>query len=321
MARIKYYYDTEKCKYERIETKIGDVILNILGFLSLVLLVSLVGIFLYPKFFPSLQLVAAEDENKVLREIVDNELAEIDIDLEELKERDLNIYRVITETDSMPEVLKSRKRTRNNYQALIKPGFSYEDLLLKKLDHIAVINEKIEIQRASYEIIMNQAEKKEQMLASIPAIQPVSNKELKRLASGFGWRTHPIYKVKKFHYGIDFSAPIGTPIYATGDGKILKVKSSPGGYGKQVEIDHGFGYVTKYAHMNQIDVKIGQKIKRGEPIGQVGNSGTSTGPHLHYEVIHNGKKVNPVHYFFNDLNSEQYEEILKLSSIENQSLS
>lgn len=321
MARIKYYYDTEKCKYERIETKIGDVILNILGFLSLVLLVSLVGIFLYPKFFPSLQLVAAEDENKVLREIVDNELADIDVDLEELKERDLNIYRVITETDSMPEVLKSRKRTRNNYQALIKPGFSYEDLLLKKLDHIAMINEKIEIQRASYEIIMNQAEKKEQMLASIPAIQPVSNKELKRLASGFGWRTHPIYKVKKFHYGIDFSAPIGTPIYATGDGKILKVRSSPGGYGKQVEIDHGFGYVTKYAHMNQIDVKIGQKIKRGEPIGQVGNTGTSTGPHLHYEVIHNGKKVNPVHYFFNDLNSEQYEEILKLSSIENQSLS
>jgi murein DD-endopeptidase MepM/ murein hydrolase activator NlpD len=159
------------------------------------------------------------------------------------------------------------------------------------------------------------------MLACIPAIQPVRNKELTKLASGFGMRIHPIYKVKRMHTGVDFASPRGTPIYATGDGVVQVVTSNLGGYGKEIEIDHGYGYVTKYAHLDGFNVKVGQKIKRGELIGYVGNTGSSTAPHLHYEVIYNGKKVDPVHYFYNDLSPGEYEKILELAGVENQSLS
>ena len=175
------------------------------------------------------------------------------------------------------------------------------------------------IQSTSYDEIVKLANNKEKMFAAIPAIQPVSNKQLIRLASGFGYRIHPVYKVKKFHSGIDFSAPIGTPIYATADGKVSKAKRS-GGYGKLVEIDHGFGYKTRYAHMHDFEVRKGQNVKRGQIIGYVGNTGLSTAPHLHYEIVLNNKKINPVNYFFNDLDPDEYEKVLELASIENQSL-
>jgi murein DD-endopeptidase MepM/ murein hydrolase activator NlpD len=164
------------------------------------------------------------------------------------------------------------------------------------------------------------AEKKEMLFAAIPAIQPVANKQLIALASGFGMRIHPVYKVKKMHTGIDFAASIGTPIYATADGVVDQLEISFSGYGKMIEIDHGFGYRTRYAHMHGFAVKKGQKVKRGDLIGYVGNTGLSTAPHLHYEVFVNGAHVNPVHYFFNDLNPAEYEKIIELASIENQSL-
>jgi murein DD-endopeptidase MepM/ murein hydrolase activator NlpD len=164
------------------------------------------------------------------------------------------------------------------------------------------------------------AVKKELLFAAIPAIQPVSNKELIRLSSGFGMRFHPIYKVKKMHPGIDFSAPIGTPIYATADGVVDRLNVSFSGYGKTIEVDHGFGYRSRYAHMHGFAVSKGQKVKRGELIGYVGNTGLSTAPHLHYEVFINNRHVNPVHYFFSDLNPAEYERIVELASIENQSL-
>ena len=158
------------------------------------------------------------------------------------------------------------------------------------------------------------------MLACIPAIQPVSNKELRRIASGFGYRYHPIYKTLRMHTGMDFSAPRGTPIYATGNGKVKSTKRKSG-YGKTCVVDHGFGYKTLYGHMSKIIVKRGQKVKRGEIIGYVGSTGTSTSPHLHYEVRINDKPVNPVHYFFNDLSPEEYEKVIEISSRINQSLS
>ncbi|MFW5726237.1 MAG: M23 family metallopeptidase, partial [bacterium] len=175
-------------------------------------------------------------------------------------------------------------------------------------------------QTRSYDELLKQAEDKNAMLAAIPAIQPVSNKELRRLASGFGMRVHPIYKVKMMHPGIDFSAPQGTPVYATGAGKVITVKSAFAGYGKQVEIDHGFGYITKYAHMSDFNVKVGQTVERGQCIGYVGNSGTSTAPHLHYEIIKDGEKVNPIYFFYQDITPEEYEVLVQLASIENQSL-
>ena len=163
------------------------------------------------------------------------------------------------------------------------------------------------------------ARDKEKMLAAIPAIQPVANKNLKRMASGYGYRIHPIYKVRKMHWGTDFSAPTGTPIYATGDGKVTKYRRSRAGYGNHIIIDHGYGYQTLYAHMSKVDVRRGQKVKRGDIIGYIGSSGRSTAPHLHYEVIKDGRKINPVNYFFNDLSPEEYEMMLEFSSNSNQS--
>jgi murein DD-endopeptidase MepM/ murein hydrolase activator NlpD len=159
------------------------------------------------------------------------------------------------------------------------------------------------------------------MLASIPAIQPVANKDLKRIASGFGYRIHPIYKTLRMHTGIDFSAPVGTPIYATGDGVVEHLKNKMTGYGKVMMINHGFGYESLYAHMSKIFVKPGEKVKRGQIIGYVGNTGRSTGPHLHYEIRKNGKPVNPVHFFFQDLTPEEYEKVIEISSRPTQSMS
>lgn len=325
MARIKYYYDTEKCRYERVKVRFSEVILNILGFLSLAFLMALGLVLIYNKFFPSLAEYALKIENEGLRkdeQLLQAKLEKLDQQVDQLQERDASIYRIITGADSLPEFMRQpRAHQFEKYQQLASQTENFEQLLLDKRGHVDRLFKRVKYQNESYQEIMKLADNKEKMLACIPAIQPISNKELKRLASGYGWRTHPIYKVKKFHWGVDFSAPTGTPIYATGDGVVKLKRSSYGGYGKQVEIDHGFGFVTKYAHMNDIHVNVGQKVKRGEQIGEVGSTGSSTSPHLHYEVIRNKKKVNPVHYFFNDLNAEEYEEILRLASIENQSLS
>ncbi len=325
MARIKYYYDTQKCKYERVKTKPSDIALSILGFLSVSLLFSIGLLFLYHKYFPSPQETILMNENEELVEnfnSISEEIEEMNLMLHSLQDRDAKVYRMVTGADSLPESIRNPGiGGAIKYQNILEKGFDCSKLIVDRMNKVDELKRKMYIQTKSYDDIIKVARKKEEMLASMPAIQPVSNKELKRLASGYGLRIHPIYKVKKMHWGTDFSAPKGTPVYATGDGVVKYTKSSYGGYGKHILIDHGFGYQTQYAHLQRFVVKSGEKVKRGELIGYVGNTGSSTAPHLHYEVIHNGKKVNPIHYFFNDLDPEQYEQILKLSSIENQSLS
>ncbi|MEJ2005908.1 MAG: M23 family metallopeptidase, partial [Cyclobacteriaceae bacterium] len=208
----------------------------------------------------------------------------------------------------------------DRYREIRNTDFDNKDVVLDLKENVDKLRRKMYIQSKSYDEIAELAESKEKLFAAIPAIQPVSNKELIRLASGFGYRTHPVYKVRKMHTGIDFSAPLGTPIYATADGTIIKAQVRFSGYGKVLEIDHGFGYKTRYAHMQEFAVQRGQKVKRGQIIGYVGNTGMSTAPHLHYEVLKNDEQINPVHYFFNDLNAEEYEKVIELASIENQSL-
>jgi murein DD-endopeptidase MepM/ murein hydrolase activator NlpD len=175
-------------------------------------------------------------------------------------------------------------------------------------------------QEKSFNDIEGMVKNKEKLLAAIPAIQPVSDKDLTRIASGFGTRIDPVYKVPKFHAGLDFAAPIGTPIYATADGVVTDAGYNAGGYGNRVIIDDGYGYETLYGHMHKIKARVGQKVKRGEVIGYVGSSGKSTGPHCHYEVHRNGTPVDPVYYFYNDLTPEQYDRLLKLAQTANQSL-
>ena len=239
--------------------------------------------------------------------------------LKEIQERDDNIYRVYFEA----EPISKEERMAgfggiNRYKSL--DGFENSVMIKEVTKKIDVLSKQLVVQSKSLDEIIEMAKNKKEMLASIPAIQPVSNKELKRMASGFGYRIHPIYKTRKYHWGMDFSAPKGTPIYATGNGKIEKVKRSNRGLGNYVKINHGFGYKTIYGHMQSYVVRKSQNVKRGDLIGYIGSSGTSTAPHLHYEVVKDNKKVNPIYYYFNDLTPEEYDLMLDMASRENQSL-
>lgn len=325
MARIKYYYDTETCKYERLQVRTGDVVLNLLGFLVVAFLIALAIVPFYNSYFKSAREASLLKENEELRlyyTMLNKEMGQVNQMLTSLQKRDDDVYRVIFEAEPIPASVRTAGvGGTNRYKEILEKGLNQEELIVEAKKKLDKIKKQMYVQTKSYDDIIKMAKSKDIMWASIPAIQPVSNKELNRLASGFGMRIHPIYKVKRMHTGIDFSAPRGTPIYATGDGVVKIVESNFGGYGKEVQIDHGFGYITLYAHLDKFNVRPGQKIKRGECIGYVGSTGSSTAPHLHYEVIHNGAKVNPVHFFFNDLNPAEYEKVLELASMENQSMS
>lgn len=324
MAKIKYYYDTESCRYERIRVSSWDIVLNLLGFLVVSAIIG-VGIFIAADhYFESPTKAALRKENEELQlyyDLLRKDMDETTEMLSLLQDRDDDVYRVIYGVEPIPdEIRKAGIGGSKRYRDLLEKGLEREDLIVRNMEKMDAMKKQMYIQTKSYDEIMSMAANKEEFLASLPAIQPVSNIELKRLASGFGYRIHPIYKVKKMHEGTDFSVKTGTAVYATGDGVVRWTKSTFGGYGKQIEINHGFGYRTKYAHLSEFKVKKGQKVKRGEIIGYSGNTGGSTAPHLHYEVISENKKVNPVNYFYKDLTDDQYEEILRLSSIENQSM-
>ncbi len=324
MARIKYYYDTESCRYERIRVSSWDIFWNAMGFLTLALLMAAGIVVIYTKYFESPEEALLRKENQELSmyyELLSKEVEDANKMLASLQERDDNVYRVIMGADPIAdEIRKAGYGGANRYRNLLEKGLEREELVVDNYKKIDQLKKQMYIQTKSYDEIMNLALDKENMLASLPAIQPVSNEDLKRLSSGFGTRMDPILKVPKKHNGIDFSLPKGTPVYATGDGVVKFTRSSFTGYGKQIEIDHGYGYITKYAHLNEFVVKTGQKIKRGELIAYSGNSGKSTAPHLHYEVKIDGKPVNPIHYFYKDISPDEYEEVLRLASIENQAL-
>ena len=322
MSRIKYYYDTEKCKYERVQTSVWDVLLNILGFLCLSFFFAILGSVAYFEYFPSPQVVILKDQNEDLQlkyEKFEERLDMASLMLDNLKERDIYSYRIITGADELPP----------NFHAIggaekyvnIKETDSKE-LIVRILDRMDSLDARMVAQTHSYDDILETAKKREEMMLSIPAITPVSMANPKvRVASGFGVRFHPILKVWKQHKGIDFAGPLKIDVYATGNGVIKEVRSSLGGYGKMVIIDHGFGYETRYAHLSAFKVKKGDKVKRGQVIGLLGNTGRSTGPHVHYEVMYRGIVKNPVHYFFQNMNEEEYKEILEKASEKNQSLS
>ena len=323
MAKIKYYYDTESCRYERIKVSSWDIFLNLMGFLVVSTVIGLGLFFVTDHYFesPAKSLLRKEnDELNLYYELLSKDMEEANNMLAVLQERDDNIYRVVFGVEPIPDEIRSAGvGGAKRYRELLEEGLQREELILNNKQRIDKLKKMMYIQTKSYDDIMKMAKNKEDRLAALPAIQPVSNKELKRLASGYGMRMHPIYKVMKMHWGTDFSLPIGSPIYATGDGEVISTNTRFNGYGKYIKIKHGFGYQTLYAHLSQFSVKPGQKVKRGQVIGYSGNSGASTGPHLHYEVIENGKKVNPVNYFYQDLSDEEFAEIVRLSSIENQS--
>lgn len=324
MARIKYYYDTETCKYERVKTRTSDVVLNALGILSLTVLMAVGLLIFYSSYFESPKELMQKNEIKELEfyyEKLTKDVQTLSGILENVEHRDDNIYRVVLGAEPIEKSIRhAGVGGVDRYTDIKEKDFSHSEMVLALHEKVDLLRRKIYIETKSQDEVVSLAEKKEKLYAAIPAIQPISNKQLVAIASGFGWRTHPIYKVKKMHTGIDFAASIGTPIYATADGTIAEVSVKYSGYGKMVEIDHGFGYHTRYAHMHEFVVRPGQNIKRGDLIGYVGNTGLSTAPHLHYEVLIKGDQVDPVHYFYNDLSPAEYEKVLELASIENQSL-
>jgi murein DD-endopeptidase MepM/ murein hydrolase activator NlpD len=295
-----------------------------MGIASLILVSSIGIVFLFFSYFESPKEVRLQNEVAEMQHYYDNlqnEVNQLHDVLSALENRDDNLYRVVLGSEPIDgSVRNAGIGGADRYRELRSKDLDNKETIIDLQEGIDQLRRKMYIQSKSYDEIAELAENKEKLFAAIPAIQPISNQELIRLASGFGYRTHPIYKVRKMHPGIDFSAPLGTPIYATADGKVKERKVRFSGYGKQLVIDHGYGYETRYAHMQEFAVKEGQRVKRGQIIGYVGNTGTSTAPHLHYEVIMNGEKINPIHYFFNDLNPQEYEKIIELASIENQSL-
>lgn len=322
MAKTRYTFNTKTLAYEEHKVTSGQRIFKSFLFLITALALSALIIFFAYTFLssPKERMLNREIAQYELQfDIMNDRLDQMQKLMNELSDRDDNIYRVIFEAEPIPKTVRQAGYGGIDRYAKLE-GYSNSELLTstaKKLDKIA---SQVYVQSKSFDEVYEMAKDKEKMLASIPAIQPVHNLDLKRLSSFYGYRPDPIYKVKKFHRGVDFSAPQGTPIYAPGEGKVIKVKSSRKGYGNQIEIDHGYGYVTFYAHIKDFNVKRGDFVKRGQEIATIGNTGKSTAPHLHYEVRKDGKAVNPIYFFFNDLTPAEYEALLELSKLPNQSL-
>ncbi len=259
------------------------------------------------------------EQYKVQYQIINDRMDLLASALEDIRERDDHIYRVIFEAEPIPRTIREAAFGGTDRYAPYR-GFQNTQLISETMQRLDQLTRQLYVQSKSYDEVFEMAKNKTDMLASIPAIVPIA-RGTERLVSGFGYRIHPIYNVRRMHTGVDFTAPTGTPIYATGNGVVVEADRNNHGYGRMVLIDHGYGYQTLYAHLSVIQVKPGQEIKRGEVIGLVGNTGISKAPHLHYEVIRNGRKVNPVGYFFNDLTPEEFEYIIEVASRENQSLS
>ena len=316
MKKIKYYYNTHTLRYEKLVLPLRVKLLRFFGLLSGLVVSSAIVIFLYIKFFPRPSDIEANRKYEILRDNyngINGKVKTLEQQLVALEKRDNEVYRSIFEANPLPD--SARAKAIEQKKELDKINIIGEDVLGKDIAaQLMNLSARMAFQFESYASIEKLINNQEAKLSSLPAIQPVSNKQLNRIASGFGMRIDPVYGTPKMHRGLDFTAPQGTPIYATGDGVIITAGNRGDGYGNHVEINHGYGYVTLYGHMVRVKVRGGQKVKRGEIIGWVGSTGKSTGPHCHYEVSINGANVNPVYFFSNDLNAEQYDQLLKLAA-------
>ena len=325
MRKEKFVYNTQTLRYEKVVEPLRVKIFRVLGFVCGVVVSSIIIISLAYTYFPS------PKEEALMREIsqMKAQYASInsDIDmlskvLENVQERDANVHRIIFGMDPIDEdVWNGGVGGHNKYSTLTKYKNTGE-LLVESREKIDKLKRQLAIQSKSLDEVEELSSRREEMLASVPAIKPIRSDNIKKnisSLSGFGMRMHPIFKRRKMHTGIDFTCPKGTPIHASGDGKIVKIKYLKSGYGTHIVIDHGFGYESLYAHLSEVDVTLGQKVKRGQVIGKVGSTGTSTAPHLHYEVINKNKKVNPIHYCMDGLSDMEYQQLVNMASISNQS--
>ena len=321
MKKIKYYYNTHTLRYEKLETPLRVKLLRVFGFIAAALVTAAIISLLAFRFIgsPNEKLLRADNERMKDRyRELSKETKKIEQQMKELEDRDNEVYRSIFEATPIPDSARLKDLEKEKQIAKVE-GMEQNDLINSIITSLNNMSSRINAQKASYKDLGGMVKDKEKLLAATPAIQPVSNADLKRIASGFGYRIDPVYKTVKLHPGLDFAAPAGTPIYATADGTIEFAGNRGDGYGNNVIINHGYGYKTLFGHMFRIKARSGQRVNRGEVIGWVGSTGKSTGPHCHYEVIKNGNKIDPIYFFYNDLTPEQFDRLLKLAAAANQS--
>lgn len=317
MAQQKYVFNPKTLNYEKFEEpvkkRVGRAVLYVLSTAVFALLFVIVFFVFFGS--PKEKSQAREiDYLKLQYEILDDKLDNMNILLEDMQQRDDNIYRLIFEADPIPSsVRKAGYGGVDRYDSLY--GYKDSEIVVKVAKKLDVVASQLYVQSKSYDEVFALAKNKAQMLACIPAIIPMKESDIRQISSYFGYRSDPIYKVAKFHSGIDFASAIGTEVFVTGDGTVEMVENNHWGYGNLITINHGYGYKTQYAHLSKFAVRTGQKVKRGQVIGYVGNTGKSTGSHLHYEVLKNGEPTDPMHFFFNDLSPEQYEQILEQAQL------
>lgn len=316
MAKTKYKFNPESLSFDRIRLGAKALLLRFSAYFVGSVLLAVLYSFVFAIFIDSPKekvLIREIDQLTLQYELINKEMGNVEKVLTQLQVTDDNLYRTIFEAEPIPASLREGGVGGvNRYENL--GGYSNSDIVIETVSRLDGIRKKVAEQSKSFDELISLAKSKETMVRSIPAIQPISNKDLTRTSSGFGLRIHPYYKITMPHYGMDFTAPTDTPVYATGDGNILAVKSSRSGLGNNIVIDHGFGYSSVYAHLNSFNVRAGQKVERGDIIGFVGSTGMSTAPHLHYEVHLNEKAVDPANYYFNDLNAGEYERMIEIAS-------
>lgn len=322
MAKVKYYYDADTLSYRKIERKKRTTVKYAVMFITAAALFGFLVVFIAGQFFNSPRELAIKRElaNMELQyEILNKKLDHAFAALENVEERDNAIYRLYFEANPIPdEQRRAGFGGVNRYKKY--EGYDNSKMIIESNKRVDQLQKAIVVQSRSLDEIAILAEDKEKFLSSIPAIQPVKNEDLKRMASGYGYRTDPFTKVRKFHFGMDFTAPRGTPVYATGDGVVTRADNGATGYGNHIRIDHGYGYVSLYAHLYKYNVRANQKVKRGDLIGYVGSTGRSEAPHLHYEIFKDDDRINPINFYYGNLTADEYSRLLEKASLENQSL-
>lgn len=322
MSKVKYRFNTKSLTYEKVRVTFKERFWRFMSYLAIGLVFATITILLSRQFLPSPSEKKQNRELEALKlqyELLHKKMAQAEKVLKDLEDRDDNIYRTIFESEPIAKSVRyGGFGGTDKYNAF--ESYENADLLISTTERLDRLTKQLYVQSKSFDEVVRLAKSKEKLIASIPAIMPINQKDLAHsVTSGFGWRTHPIYKTQEFHPGMDFAAEQGTPIYATGDGVVEVADNLAQGYGNHVVINHGFGYKTLYGHMSRIKARVGQKVLRGELIGYVGSTGLSTAPHVHYEVIKNNEKVNPINFYYNDLSPEQYQLLVTLSKNSSQS--
>jgi murein DD-endopeptidase MepM/ murein hydrolase activator NlpD len=321
MPRTKYKFNPDSLSFDKIRLGLGEILLRSLAYFTGSLIIAVIYWVIFAAFFDSPKEKALEREVQQLTiqyDLINREMGNVENVLDDLQKTDDNLYRTIFEAEPIPATLRDGGVGGvNRYKSL--EGYRNSNLVIETAIRLDKIRKKVYVQSKSFDDLIILSRNKEEMLRSVPAIIPISSKDLTRIASGFGLRIHPIYKIIKFHYGMDFTAPAGTDVYASGNGVVESVQTSQRGLGKNIVIDHGYGYSSIYGHLSNFNVRVGQKVQRGDVIGFVGNTGTSIANHLHYEIKLNGVNVDPVNYYFEDLTPAEYERVIEIASKTGQS--